>query len=101
MFSVCNPCPHEMISALHPTYHFETAPPAVRVGLHEPDRLAARLGSMELSQTRVNKKYTAQSASPTLCKPDSSESDHIKVKRTKSKLPGHLLVKSYKRLKGK
>jgi hypothetical protein len=90
MFSVCYPTPDEMTSALHPTYHYETTPPI--------DRLAARIDNMEVSKTRANNKYTAQSASPTL---QNNDQDHIKVKRSKSKLPGHLLVKSYRRLKGK
>ena len=92
MFSICNPTPHEMVSALHPTYHYETPPPV--------QELSDRLRSMEVSQSRVNKQYNAQSASPTISN-NSEQTGHISVKRTKAKLPGHQLVKAYKRLKGK
>jgi len=86
MFSVLNPNPHEMTSSLHPTYHYE-----------DTGESADRLRALKVSEPRVNKQYTAQSASPTL----SHNSPEPNVKRTKAKLPGHLLIKSYKRLKGR
>ena len=102
MFSICNPTPNEMASALHPVYHYE--PIDLRTTSHSNqspmEQLSGSLRNMKVSQPRATQLRDTHMASPTL--PNNNQHDNgLKVKRTKAKLPGHQLVKSYRRLKGK
>tara|TARA_R110001606_G_scaffold13743_2_gene59118 strand:+ start:1628 stop:1912 length:285 start_codon:yes stop_codon:yes gene_type:complete len=94
MFSILNPNPGMVNSALHPTYHYEEID--LRTGPSKVDELSSSLRNLKVSQPR-----NTQMAPPPLHNnhnTDMTRSNNVKVK---TKLPGHQLIKAYKRLKGK
>ena len=101
MFSILNPNPGMVNSALHPTYHYEEID--LRTGPSKVDELSSSLrNNLKVSQPRAGKQsFNTQMASPPLPNnhnTDMTRSNNVKIK---TKLPGHQLIKAYKRLKGK
>lgn len=99
MFSILNPNPGMVNSALHPTYHYEEID--LRTGPSKVDELSSSLRNLKVSQPRNTRMGNTQMATPPLPNnhnTDMTRSNNVKVK---TKLPGHQLIKAYKRLKGK
>ena len=99
MFSIFNPTPNEMTSSLHPVYHYE--PIDLRTEPSPMEQLSGSLRNMKVSQPSRTRMGDTHMASPTLPNNNQEQDMALKVKRTKTKLPGHQLVKAYRRLKGK
>ena len=99
MFSVLNPNPGMVNSALHPTYHYEEID--LRTGPSKVDELSSSLRNLKVSQPKNTRMGNTRMTPPPLHNnqdTDMTRSNNVKVK---TKLPGHQLIKAYKRLKGK